>query len=186
MKAATSAGPGPNAFDPASIFVDYSGQLHLRITRGDDGRWHSAEVYSVDPFGYGTFDFELGSRVDQLDRNVVLGRFIDPTGSQDGLHEIDVEITRWANGANRNLNFAVHPAVAMKRTDNITDVEWNSASAASLHRFQWSPGSVRFQSFPTLAAGPAAEGSNASPPRSVTSPPRAPGSASRSASLPAA
>jgi hypothetical protein len=160
VKSGNSIGPGPNDFDAENVFIDRSGQLHLRIARGADGKWRSAEVYSPDSLGYGTFDFQVGSRVDRLDANVVLGLFTYPGGSLDGTQEIDIEFTRWANPANTNLHYTVHPAVPMTSVDNGADVQWVSATAASTHRFTWSAAAVHFQGFasaPPATAAPTAE-----------------------------
>jgi hypothetical protein len=87
-------GPGPNYFSDAEedVWVDESDRLHLKIAhRG--GKWYATEVFTQAPLGYGKYVFYLASRVDQLDKNVVLGLFTWETVSPPGSHnrEIDIE-----------------------------------------------------------------------------------------------
>src|SRR5579871_2984089 len=56
--------PGPNTFDPANVSVDKDG-LHLKISQ-TDGRWTSAELVTTAPLGFGTYQFEISGRPDQL------------------------------------------------------------------------------------------------------------------------
>src|SRR5713226_5392262 len=59
----TSAGPifragSRNFFDPANVWTDERGALHLRIS-GSPGKWSAAEVKLTRSLGYGTYRFQL-------------------------------------------------------------------------------------------------------------------------------
>lgn len=145
------SGPGPNLWSACNANLDAAG-LHLRMEKRD-GQWTSAEVYTTDAVGYGRFEFEIATRLDDLDANVVLGLFTYPGGSLDGQHEIDIEMARFgATAANAsNLAYAVYPAAAMSTTQGRCALRWDSPAPASVHRFLWTAGAVSFQSFATTS-----------------------------------
>ncbi len=101
-------GPGPCHWNPANAFVDAAGQLHLKLSQ-EGGVWSCAEVSLADPnrLGFGVYQFEVIGAIDTLDRNVVLGMFDypPPDVGPDSTNEINVEIARWGDLANPNLNF---------------------------------------------------------------------------------
>ncbi len=69
-------GPGPNYFSDSTnnVWVDTLGRLHLRITNRSNV-WECAEVITRRTFGYGSYRFELGSAVNDINPSVVLGSF---------------------------------------------------------------------------------------------------------------
>lgn len=69
-------GPGPNYFSNSakSVWVDASGYLHMKI-RKINGVWHSSEVVLSNSLGYGKYILYTASRIDLLDKNLVLGIF---------------------------------------------------------------------------------------------------------------
>lgn len=143
------SGPGPNLWSACNAWLDSAG-MHLRVSQRDSG-WTSAEVYTSNSMGYGRFEFEISTRLDALDRNVVLGLFTYPGGGLDGQHEIDVEVSKFgATAVNAsNLTYAVYPATAMTTTQGRCALRWDSPASVSVHRFLWSATSVAFQSFAT-------------------------------------
>src|SRR6266702_7028491 len=59
----TSTGPifhagSRNFFDPANVWTDESGALHLRIS-GSPGKWTAAELKLTRSLGYGTYRFQV-------------------------------------------------------------------------------------------------------------------------------
>jgi hypothetical protein len=139
-------GPGANTWCENNAFVDANGDLHLRITR-TKGKWCSAEIVSDARLGYGTYQFQLKSRVDQLDRNVVLGLFNYPTSDvgADATNEIDIEFARWGDANGEALNYTAWPVQAALGPSG------NSFPLAltgnfSTHRFIWQATSIRYQS----------------------------------------
>jgi hypothetical protein len=141
-----TGGPGPNAWDEGNAWVDQSGSLHLRAAPRD-GAWYCSEVSTTTRLGFGRYQFQLVGRVDQLDRNVVLGLFNYPPGDvgRGGTHEIDIEFARWGIPTAPIDNYTVWPVErALKSTSQSFHVTFTGE--ASTHRFTWSPGSVLFQS----------------------------------------
>ena len=137
-------GPGPNCFSdsPANVSVDAGGRLHLEITQSNE-RWLCAEVINTRSLGHGRYAFELGSRVDDVDANVVLGLFTwsdDPSFSN---RELDIELSRWGNAADlTNGQYVVQP---YDRIGNLRRVS-QLAVASCTHSFDWQPNAVAFES----------------------------------------
>jgi hypothetical protein len=92
-------GPGPNFFAASNVSVDSGGRLHLQISRSGK-KWTAAEVIANATFGYGTYTWRLAP-VPQLDPNVVLGLFTWNDDPDFAHREIDIELARWGNAAER-------------------------------------------------------------------------------------
>ncbi|MDV6331142.1 glycoside hydrolase family 16 protein [Asticcacaulis sp. 201] len=138
-------GPRDNTWCQANAFVDASGYLHLKLTQTATG-WCSAQVSSTDRMGFGTYQWELNTRVDTLDKNVVFGLFHYPTADvgQDGTNEIDIEFTRWGNASANGLNYTAFPtttSVALT-TQNFPI---SMSGDYSTHRYVWGARSIHFQ-----------------------------------------
>lgn len=136
-------GPGPNVFSdsPQNVWVDASGQLHLRITHRD-GQWQSAEVVLDHSLGYGTYRFDLASSIGGLDPNVVLGLF---TWSDDPAYhhrEIDIEAARWGATAADNAQYVVQPSSTAGNLRRFVQPD----VAPTSHAFTWTQKSVSFRS----------------------------------------
>jgi len=138
-----TGGPGPNTFAASNVQVDADGVLHLHITQAPGG-WTCAELYTTSALGYGTYEFVLGSRVDQLDPNVVLGLFNYPEANAgpDGTNEIDIEYSRWAAAENPIGNYTVWPAKL--GVDNAHHEFDMPAAVPTIQRFGWEAGNVTF------------------------------------------
>lgn len=106
IKAGDYLGPGPNYFssNQENVWVDDQGRLHLKVTRRDE-KWYCAEIYLMQPLGFGNYTFQLSSRIDQLDKNVIGSPFI----YQDDTHELDVEFSKWGVEDGPNAQFVVQP-----------------------------------------------------------------------------
>lgn len=143
---AGDGGPGPNQWSAQNVWVDAKGYLHLKLS-SIKGKWYAAELSTTQRLGFGTYQWQLIGRVDQLDPNVVLGLFTYPTADvgPDGTNEIDIEFARWGNAAWPNLNYTVWPA----RQGPTPQTETSEAvlmGNASTHRFTWHANKVFFQS----------------------------------------
>ena len=139
-------GPGPNYFGSTSddVWIDGSGYLHLKIVFRD-GSWHSSEVIGDDVLGHGTYTFTLGSRVDLLDRNIVVGLFTwDTSAPEFNYREIDIEFSRWGDPQADNSQYAVQPWDTAGNT-----LRWNTVltGTTSTHAFEWRPDRVEFSSY---------------------------------------
>lgn len=98
--------PANNQWDNTTqgVFTDATGALHLRVSERN-GQWYSSEVTLPQKLGYGTYEFQITSRVDLTDRNLVASPFI----YQDDEHEIDIEYTKWKSDDPYNVYNSVHP-----------------------------------------------------------------------------
>lgn len=137
-----AVGPGPNVFTASNVWVDANGYLHLRISKDAKGRWTCAEIVGPN-LGYGTYSFELGSRVDTLDPNAVLGLFTWSDLPDYAYREIDIEFARWGwAGDPTNAQYVVQPWDAADHLRRYT----TPATVPQTHRFAWREGRVDFSS----------------------------------------
>ena len=154
-------GPGPNLFDhsTSAVWVDADSRLHLTI-RKIGSSWYSSEVALTDPLGYGDYQFTTRGRVDQLDRNTILGLFLWEYGPcyntaylwWNPYNEIDVEFSRWGATSGPNAQFVAQPASTTGNTFRY-DVTYGDGELAT-HAMRWLPDRVEFRSW---RGGPADE-----------------------------
>jgi hypothetical protein len=141
----TPVGPGPNYFsdDPADVWVDEQGFLHLRIANRN-GRWYSTEVICNQPAEHGTYTLRLASRVDVLDKNIILGFFTwDDNAPQFHYREVDIEFSRWGETSELNAQYVIQPwDVSGNRYRFHLDLPGENSS----HWFNWQPTRVDFAS----------------------------------------
>ena len=147
VRAAGKGGPGPNQWNPANVWVDKAGMLHLKITHitgkvnPTQAAWQCAELTSKERLGMGRYQFQVIGRVDRLDQNVVLGLFDYPTPDVgvDATNEIDIEFARWGNPKWPNGNFTIYPSVGERgKNDSYTytfALEGADKDAFTTHRF---------------------------------------------------
>lgn len=146
-------GPGPNNFSasPDDVWVDSDGRLHLRIAYRN-GKWYATEVINNQSLGYGAYTFTLSSRVDLLNKNVVLGLFTwDDAAPQHNYREIDIEFARWGEDAGQNAQYVVQP---WTRAGNRHRFGMALTGNASTHRFIWKPSQIQFDSWQGRNAPP--------------------------------
>ena len=150
------SGPGPNQWNPKNVWVDKTGDLHLKISRvnGANGdEWHCAEITSKKKFGFGRYEFQTVGAVDRLDHNIVLGLFDYPSGGEDpdGTNEIDIEFARWGNRANPNGSFTIYPASGARGKKDSFAFEYalpeTSAQSVATHRFTRTKNQVALATF---------------------------------------
>ncbi|MGB5524379.1 MAG: hypothetical protein WBM96_17560, partial [Polyangiales bacterium] len=115
---------------------DASG-LHLTTVQRAE-KWYCTEVVLQQSLGYGTYEFRLGSRVDNLDYRAVLGAFVYE--SED--RQIDIEFSRILADPN-NAQYVVQPWYQQGNLSRFTV----PAEAPSSHRFVWSESSISFASW---------------------------------------
>jgi hypothetical protein len=154
-------GPGPSLFcdDPACVWVDGEGSLHMTI-QNISGSWYSTEVTLEDALGYGDYIFTTLGRLDDLHPKTVLGLFIWQYGGcyapeylwWNPYNEMDVEFSRWGNPSNDVGQFVVQP---YDYPGNISrfDVTFSEGELTS-HAFRWLSDGVEFRSW---RGGPADE-----------------------------
>jgi protoheme IX farnesyltransferase len=138
-----AVGPGPNVFAKANVSVDSTGFLHLRIAKDATRRWTTSEIIGPTSYGYGTYTFTLGSRVDQLDQNVVLGLFTWSDKAPYAHREIDVEVARWGVPTDpTNAQFVVQPYNLANHLVRFA----SGSQARTVMQFTWRAGRVDFVS----------------------------------------
>ena len=139
----TSTGPifragSINLFDPANVWTDQSGALHLRIS-GIPGKWTGAELKLTRSLGYGTYRFRVPD-VSHLEPSAVLTLITwDGIGTARDRRELDVELSRWGYLDNDNVHYVVQPYYVPA---NI--VRFRVPAGAFTYSFHWEPGQVTF------------------------------------------
>lgn len=111
----STEGPGENWWSnsTSNVWVDSNNFLHLKL-RTSGNKWLASELYTNQTFKYGTYTWKIegptSSATGVLDKNVVLGLFTYK--DSDFNNEIDIELARWGDAANPNLNYTVYPSTA--------------------------------------------------------------------------
>jgi len=127
-----------NHFDPANVWTDASGALHLRIA-GTPGNWTAAEVKLTRSLGYGTYRFKVRD-IAHLEPSAVLTLVSwDGVGTEQNRSELDVELSRWGYVNNDNAHYVVQPYYV---PSNI--VRFRIPAGVFTHSFHWEPGQVTF------------------------------------------
>jgi hypothetical protein len=139
----TSTGPifhagSRNFFDPANVWVDKSGALHLRIS-GSPEKWTAAEVKLNGSLGYGTYRFQVEDTT-HLEPSAVLTLITwDGVGTERNRRELDVELSRWGFVDNTNVHYVVQPYYVPANF-----VRFRVPAGVFTHSFHWEPGQVTF------------------------------------------
>ena len=139
----TSTGPifragSRNFFDPANVWTDENGALHLRIS-GSPGKWAAAELKLTRSLGYGTYRFQVRD-VSHLEPSAVLTLITwDGVGAESNRHELDVELGRWGHLDNTNVVMWFSLT-----TFQLTMLPFGCRLVLYTHSFRWEPGKVTF------------------------------------------
>ena len=139
----TSTGPifhagSRNYFDPANVWTDDRGALHLRIS-GSPGKWTSAELKLTRSLGYGTYRFQVRD-ASHLEPSAVLTLIAwDGVGTESSRRELDVELSRWGYVDNTNVDYVVQPYYVPGNF-----VAFRTPPDLYTHSFRWEPGKVTF------------------------------------------
>jgi hypothetical protein len=135
-------------FDPANVWTDERGALHLRIS-GSPGKWAAAEARLTRSLGYGTYRFQLRD-VSHLEPSALLTLVNwDGVGSESTRRELDIELGRWGYLDNTNVNYVVQPYYVPANF-----VAFRAPPGAYTHSFRWEPGQALFSTI----AGSASRG----------------------------
>jgi hypothetical protein len=150
----TSAGPifhagSRNYFDPANVWTDEKGALHLHIS-GSPGKWSAAELKLTRSLGYGTYRFQVRD-VSHLEPSALLTLIAwDGFGTESNRRELDVEIGRWGYVDNDNVHYVVQPYYIPANF-----VTFRTPPGVYTYSFRWEPGQVTFS---TVAGSPTTNG----------------------------
>lgn len=140
-----AGGPGPNQWNPANVWVDAQGRLHLKLTH-QGGAWRCAEVSTTRSFGFGHYQFQVTGALDRLDPNVVLGLFNYPSPDigPDGTNEIDIEYSRWGSPAALPASETIYPAHAGTPPTSHA-FAMPPGLVDTTQQFVWQSGGIHFQ-----------------------------------------
>jgi hypothetical protein len=139
----TSTGPifhagSRNFFDPANVWTDERGALHLRIS-GKPGEWAAAELKLTRSLGYGTYKFQVRD-ISHLEPSALLTLIAwDGIGTESTRRELDIELGRWGHLDNTNVNYVVQPYYVPANF-----VPLRVPPGLYTHSFRWEPGKVTF------------------------------------------
>ena len=127
LRTAPSGRGGQNVYSPANISVDGKGAMHLRISKTEND-WSCAEASLTRNLGYGTYEFVV-SGLESMEPAAVFSMFTYDyaSGSQHN-REMDMEISRWGNPAEKNAQYVLQPYYV----------------AANVHRFNAPNGTLTF------------------------------------------
>ena len=147
----TKCYPGPNYFSSSydNVFVDSTGDLHMRITKRN-GKFYCPELFTTQTVGYGTYTFYIASRVNNLDRNTVLGLFTwnDKNCVTNANSEVDIEFTRWGDANDPDvINYSIQPTNAGQETDRFTKWPMSFNGNNTIHFMNWTPSLVTWSSY---------------------------------------
>ncbi len=134
--------PGGNYWSdsPTSVWVDDEGILHLTIQK-ISGKWYCSEVSLDESLGYGEYRFYVSSKIDNFNKNVVLGMF---TYLNDN-NEIDIEFTKFGNSNRENVGwYTTQPYTVDGNNHNFYIKQTQNLST---HRFVWSPDKISYKSW---------------------------------------
>jgi len=142
------AGVAPG--NPGNIEVDKNGYLHLRIVNRN-GDWSASEVFTVDPLGFGTYQWVVQGNVYDMDKSTVLGLFTYGPASHvgvDGENEIDIEFSKWNDTCHGcNADFTVYPSTGNRQRDGTSSWEDNFhiiGETLTTARMQWTADRIIF------------------------------------------
>jgi len=141
---ASPALPGPNIWSKNNVWVDDSGNLHLKVSN-DGGVWSCAELQTADLLGFGTYEFQITGHIDSMDPNVVFAMFTYPLSNRPrGTDEIDMEFSRWGNP-----NFYNGFYGAWGADPSVGQIEHNFyfslPSEVSTYKFVWDSKGIYFE-----------------------------------------
>ena len=130
---------GANDYDARNAWVDDHGMLHLLLTQRD-GRWTSAEIKLTRSLGYGTYTLIVRD-TSSLDPAAALGFLTwDQFGPAQNHRELDVEVSRWGNPDNKDVQFVVQPHYVAANV-----YRFKQPTGRLTHSFRWEPDRALFR-----------------------------------------
>lgn len=140
-------GPGNNYFSNSkdNVWVDDDGNLHMKIIN-KEGKWICSEIVCAESLGYGKYVFNVDSRLDKLDKNVVFGMFTYDLQDKDGKNhnrEIDIEFSKWGKEDSENSQFVIQP---YEKKDNLYRFDTELTGSCTAHVIDWNENYIEFSS----------------------------------------
>jgi hypothetical protein len=145
--ASSNWGGSENTYDPANVWTDAGGALHLKIANAS-GKWTCGEVSLTRSLGYGSYRFVVRES-SRLEPAAVLSMFTWDDSYQDPNHrEIDLEITRWGDPLSKNAQYGIQPYYVPANVNRFM-----APSGILTYSFQWEPGTISFRTIRGTSAG---------------------------------
>ena len=141
-----------NLYDGDNAWTDSRGALHLRI-RKKAGRWSCAEVELTRSLGYGTYIVVVGDTSHLEPAAVLSMNTFDDWGGAQHYRELDVEMSRWGDAANKNnAQYGIQPFYV---PGNV--FPFKVPSGTLTHSMHWESGRATFKTVrgPSIAGVPA-------------------------------
>jgi hypothetical protein len=127
LRDAPSSRGGQNVYSSSNFSIDEQGAMHVRIAKTEKD-WSCAEASLTRNFGYGTYEFVVRG-LETLEPAAAFSMFTyDYARGALRNREMDIEISRWGDPANKNAQYALQPFEV----------------ATNVHRFQVPPGTLTF------------------------------------------
>jgi hypothetical protein len=141
-------GTDESPYDPANVWTDRDGCLHLRVTRRNN-HWVRAEIKLSRSLGYGSYQFVVRD-LSHLEPAAVFAMFtFDDLGPS---REMDIEISRWGQSDDKNAQYVIQPYVIPANT-----IRFSAPAGPLTYWMNWQPGRVTFK---TVRGTRASTGSN--------------------------
>jgi len=137
---ASDRGGTNNLYDGDNAWTDATGALHMRIVKKSD-RWSCAEVVLNRSLGYGTYVVTVRD-ISHLEPAAVLSvNTFDDWGGDQYYREMDVEISRWGDAANKNnAQYGIQPFYL---PGNV--LTFQAPSGTLTHSMRWESGRASFK-----------------------------------------
>jgi hypothetical protein len=143
----SNRGGAITSYDPANVWTDDGGALHLRIAN-NSGKWTCAEVILTRSLGYGLYRFVVRES-SHLEEAAVLSMFTwDDSGQDQNHREMAVELTRWGDPRSKNAQYTIQPFYVPANVERFM-----VPSGMLTHSFQWEPGKASFRTVRATSAG---------------------------------
>jgi hypothetical protein len=139
LRDAPSSRGGQNVYSSSNISVDEHGAMHLRISKTEKD-WSCAEASLTRNLGYGTYEFVVRG-LETLEPAADFEMFTyDYASGALRNREMDIEISRWGDPANKNAQYELQPY------EVATNVYRFNAPAATLtFSLRWEQGRITFR-----------------------------------------
>lgn len=153
--------PGPNYFsdDPENLWLDGTGQLHLKITKRSS-QWYCSEIILDRTLGYGRYALTVTGGIKGMNRNAVLGLFTwDDLVPDYNYREMDIEFSRWGDDRLQNARYMVQPWYSTGNTHQFDLDPAGDPNGVTTHELFWDADQVSFRSYygPFALTPPAAK-----------------------------
>ena len=147
--ASSDRGGEPSYYDPANVWTDQNGYLHLRM-QPRNGHWTCAQVSMNRSLGYGTYVFVVQDTGHFRPSNVLGLYTLDELRQDEVRAELDVELSRWGIPTRKNAQFVVQPFYV---PENVS--RFDVPDGVLTHSFRWESGRAWFKTVrgAQLAAG---------------------------------